>query len=266
MTNSRQAIYNDLHGGQLKTEEQANRASAVRVLDIVATYLQPASVLDVGCGIGTWLSVLGDRGVADLAGIEGAWLDRKDVVCDPTLLQVVDLESGFDLGRRFDLVISLEVAEHLSADAAEPFVQSLVRHAPVVLFSAAIPFQGGHHHVNEQFLSYWELLFGKHDFLLIDVIRGQIWHDQTVLWWLRQNIVLFAHKELIANCEPLRAAAFQTKSPHSIVHPDVYLSRMRTLNAQVEQLKRLDAFLREGGSFTTKVNDNGAIELSRLPS
>jgi len=119
MTNSRQAIYSDLHGGQLKTQEQANRASAIRVLDILTTYLQPAAVLDVGCGIGTWLSVLSDRGVADLAGIEGAWLDCKDVVCDPALLQVVDLESGFNLGRRFDLAISLEVAEHLSPAAAE---------------------------------------------------------------------------------------------------------------------------------------------------
>jgi len=132
------------------------------------------------------------------------------------------------------------------------------------VFSAAIPFQGGHHHVNEQFLSYWEALFAKHDFQLLDIFRGQIWHDQQILWWLRQNIVLVAHKDLIAGNERLRVAAAQGRTPISVVHPDVYVSRIRNLMAQIEQFKGLDAYLRQGGSFKTRIGPDGRLEVTRL--
>jgi 2-polyprenyl-3-methyl-5-hydroxy-6-metoxy-1,4-benzoquinol methylase len=262
----RRTIYSDLHGKQLKGEEQANRHSATRILDILWTYFQPTSVLDVGCGIGTWLSVLEDRGLKNLVGIEGAWLNPTDLVCNSAILEVIDLEAGFDLGRRFELVICLEVAEHLSPKASTRFVQSLCHHTSAVLFSAAIPFQGGQHHVNEQFLSYWEPLFAKHEFRLLDVIRGQIWQEKQVLWWLRQNTVLFAHKEMINANDSLRLAAHHQRAPISIVHPDVYVSRIRTLLAQVEEHKKLDAFLREGGSFKSQITPEGQLQLIRLRS
>jgi 2-polyprenyl-3-methyl-5-hydroxy-6-metoxy-1,4-benzoquinol methylase len=160
-TDTRQDIYRDLHGDQLSEQEAANAASAERILDIVMSYYHPASVLDVGCGIGTWLKVAQSRGISDIRGIEGAWLDNSGLQVDPNLLGVQDLEQSFDLGRRFDLVICLEVAEHISAIAADHFIASLTRHAPAVLFSAAIPYQGGHHHVNEQFLPYWLERFAR---------------------------------------------------------------------------------------------------------
>jgi SAM-dependent methyltransferase len=256
MNDPRKDVYEDLHGRQMKAEEQATRFSAQHILDILGEYLQPTSVLDVGCGLGTWLSVLQDRGIKDVLGVDGPWLNPKDVVCDPSVLQVTDLEAGCDLGRRFDLVVCLEVAEHLSPAAAERFVESLVRHASAVLFSAAIPFQGGHHHVNERFLSYWATLFAKHTFQPVDIIRGRIWHDQRVLWWLRQNIVLFAHKDLIAANEKLRQAA-EHQSPISVVHPDVYAQRIRDLLAQIEQFKHLEATLRQGGHFKSTVTPQG---------
>ncbi|MSP46158.1 MAG: class I SAM-dependent methyltransferase [Xanthobacteraceae bacterium] len=103
MNDARGDIYNDLHAGQLKAQEQENRQSADCILDILWQYLQPKSALDVGCGLGTWLAALQGRGVKDLRGIDGPWLKPADAVCDPALLQVCDLESKFALGRTFDL-------------------------------------------------------------------------------------------------------------------------------------------------------------------
>ena len=264
MNDPRAHAYNDLHNKQLKSEEQANRYSANRILGILENYIKPASALDVGCGIGTWLAVLRSRGTNDLCGIDGPWLRPEDAVCDPSILEVVDLESGFNLCRQFDLVICLEVAEHLSSQAAEGFIKSLTQHSSAVLFSAAIPFQGGHHHINEQFLSYWVTLFERHGFRPLDIIRGQIWHEQQVLWWLRQNIVLFARNDLIATNESLRRAL--TITPISVVHPDVYASRVKDLLVQLEQFKQLNAFLRQGGAFRSEVTAQNQFRLTRLGS
>ena len=120
----RQEIYQDLHG-LLSAQEAGNVISAQRILDIVMDYHRPASVLDVGCGLGTWLKVVQSRGISDIAGIDGAWLDVSKLRVDQRLVEVRDLEKPFDLGRRFDLVICLEVAEHLSANAADNFISSL---------------------------------------------------------------------------------------------------------------------------------------------
>ena len=145
-SDARDEIYRQLHGHQLSEQEAANAASAGRILDIVMDYYRPTSVLDVGCGIGTWLKVARSRGISDIKGIEGSWVDKTKLQVESGFVEVVDLEKSFNLGRRFDLVISLEVAEHLSESAANHFIECLTSHAPVVLFSAAIPYQGGDHH------------------------------------------------------------------------------------------------------------------------
>jgi SAM-dependent methyltransferase len=264
MSDARSDIYGDLHEGQLKAQEQANRQSAERILDILWDYLQPQSVLDVGCGIGTWLAVLQSRGINDVRGIDGPWLKSADVVCDRALLQVCDLEVKFAVGRVFDLVVCLEVAEHLSSAAAEQFISSLVSHSQAVLFSAAIPFQGGHHHVNEQFLSYWAAHFAKHDFQPIDIFRGRIWNDPQIMWWLRQNLVLFVHKDIVRTNDKLSRAASEHQGPISIVHPDMYLSRLQGLVAQLNQLQKLGEYLRAGGTFRSDVGADGQISLTRL--
>lgn len=98
-----------------------------------------------------------------------------------------DLEIGFSLARRFDLVVCLEVTEHLPERCATTFVESLTNQSDLILLSAAIPFQGGHHHVNEQFLDYWVKLFAIHAIRPLDFVRPRIWNDSRVMWWLRLN-------------------------------------------------------------------------------
>jgi SAM-dependent methyltransferase len=261
---TRQKIYQDLHSEQLSEQEAANAASATRILDILMDYYRPASVLDVGCGIGTWLKVASARGISDIRGMEGSWLDTSKLQIDSRFVEVVDLEKSFNLGRRFDLVISLEVAEHISESAADHFIECLTRHAPVVLFSAAIPYQGGDHHVNEQFLPYWVERFSRFDFRPLDVIRGRIWNDQGVLWWLRQNVVLFAEQELLARNQRLRRAAEESAAyPLSLVHPDVYLFRMRLGMQAMEKMGQLAQAFGQGGLFRVSVGSDGVVEIIR---
>lgn len=222
----RPSIYGNLHKGQLSAQEQQNRHSASVILNLLRGHRQPKSVLDVGCGLGTWLDVAREAfNLVDVEGVEGSWLDESLLQVSREVVHVLDLEKEFDLKRRFGLVICLEVAEHLSPAAATGFVDSLARHADTILFSAAIPGQGGDHHVNEQFLTYWDALFEPHGFLSYDLIRPTIWHDESILWWLRQNVVVYSK-------DPLPAPRAL-----SIVHPNVYLDRLRMLQSVIAQIQ-----------------------------
>jgi SAM-dependent methyltransferase len=223
----REPIYSDLHGEQLQRQETHNRVSAHAILSILFERYKPRSLVDVGCGLGTWLSVAQELGVAEIAGLEGAWLDRKLARVPSSAITPADLEKPFDLGRRFDLAITLEVAEHLSESAAKGFVESLTRHADVVLFSAAIPFQGGHHHVNEQFPDYWRQIFAALGYLPVDLIRPRIWDRSDVLLWLRQNILVYAREALTRAGGPF--AGMAASGPLALVHPEMYIERLTML-------------------------------------
>ena len=138
--------------------------SARRVLPLVFQYVQPASVVDVGCGEGAWLSEFCAAGVRDYLGVDGDYVDRTKLLIEPDRFQAADLAQGIDLGRRFDLAVCLEVAEHLPQSAAGRFVAALAALSDVVLFSAAIPQQLGTDHINLQWPGYWRELFVRHGY------------------------------------------------------------------------------------------------------
>ncbi|KRA46183.1 class I SAM-dependent methyltransferase [Devosia sp. Root635] len=152
-------------------------------------------VADIGCGTGTWLAAALEAGTEATFGIEGDWvtpamLDDARIAFAPQ-----DLEKRF-AGPRVDLALSLEVAEHLSPARADSFVADLVALAPAVLFSAAIPGQGGVGHLNEQWQSWWAERFAAHGYRAYDVIRPAIWTDDAIPAWYRQNVVLYLAEPL----------------------------------------------------------------------
>lgn len=253
----RNAIYNDLHSKQLSSEERQNEISSRMILTILFRYMKPLSVLDVGCGLGTWLKVASEMGVPGIYGIDGPWLDISQLRIPASMTEKRDLETPFDLGRRFDLAICLEVAEHLFEKSAAEFVGTLTRHAPVVLFSAAIPGQGGHHHVNERFLPYWAELFRHRRYRPLDIIRSEIWDYPEVHWWLRQNAVLFVHEDMIGTNDKFREAFAKPRGPLSLVHPEVY-SRF------VDSSNGLLRIIGQGGTFEITPQPNGTLQITRL--
>jgi SAM-dependent methyltransferase len=259
---SRDAIYQHLHTGQLSQQESQNRESARKILSLVFDYARPQSILDVGCGLGTWLSVCQELGVADVRGIEGQWLDASQLLVDRGLVTTVDLEQAFSLHRKFDMAICLEVAEHVSPSAAQSLIASLAAHSDIVLFSAAIPHQGGHHHVNEQFLDYWKDDFARHAFQPVDFIRPVIWNDPAVLWWLRQNALLFVHERTLAVNDRLRQEAAILR-PLSIVHPAVYQSRLQQATRNASEHAALVQLLSQGGTFDVTRTSDGRFTVTR---
>ena len=260
----RSAIYDDLHHNQILQQDEANQYSAREILSRLFGHFRPRSVVDVGCGIGTWLAAARDFGVTDVVGIEGDWLDKKLARIPGHLITTLDLEKGFDLARTFDLAICLEVAEHLSPESATRFVESLTAHAGVILFSAAIPFQGGHHHVNEQFPDYWSNLFRGSGYQPVDFIRRAIWDDRSVLWWLRQNILVFAKQELATGDGPF-AGLSQGAGPLAIVHPEVYLAKLRSLQSLIEERDKLIALLGSGKPISVEHGPDGELKITAGP-
>lgn len=174
-----------------KTQSSNSRESAEIVLPEVFDLVHPASVVDIGCGAGTWLRVARNIGAETILGLDGPWVSDKVLKVPRESFCTCDLSNPPTETPSGDLALCLEVGEHLPASAAPGLVRFLTRIAPVVLFSAAIPGQGGHHHVNEQWHSYWAELFGKQGFRTADCLRGKFWNDERIAYWYRQNMLLF---------------------------------------------------------------------------
>ncbi|MDV3249968.1 class I SAM-dependent methyltransferase [Devosia sp. BK] len=161
--------------------------AASRIFGSLPKGLKRDGVADIGCGTGTFLAA---SGASYRFGMEGDWV-RPEMLDDPGIdFRGHNLEQPFS-GPKVDLVLSLEVAEHLAPSRAESFVADLAAMAPAVLFSAAIPGQGGVGHVNEQWPSFWAGLFAAHGLKPHDVIRDQIWTDDAIPAWYRQNVILW---------------------------------------------------------------------------
>jgi SAM-dependent methyltransferase len=165
--------------------------SARGLLPILLDQLQVREVLDVGCGQGAWLCVWQELGVAQVTGVDGDYVDRSRLLFPAESFVPNDLSDVFDLGRRFDFAMSLEVAEHLPAASAAGLVDSLVRHSDRILFSAAQKGQGGDNHVNEQGLEYWRELFARHGYIPIDYVRPRVLNNDRIEPWYRYNPLLY---------------------------------------------------------------------------
>ena len=172
-------------------------ASPRAIVPIVHDFIHPTSVIDVGCGTGAWLAVFLEHGVQRILGLDGAHVNPDWLKISKSCFRPVDLTQQIKIEERFDLALCLEVAEHLPLAASGRLIDFLVKAAPWVLFSAAIPLQGGANHVNEQWHEYWHEEFKKRNYMKLDIVRKQIWTDKRIDYWYRQNIYLYASNDLV---------------------------------------------------------------------
>lgn len=207
-----------------QTIREGSRASARAIVPLVVDLVAPASVVDLGCGTGAWLATFVEHGISDVLGIDGESMQTELLEIPKERFVARDLSRPVSLERRFELAVCLEVAEHLSHESADDLVDSLVAAAPVVLFSAAIPGQGGEGHVNEQWPDYWVERFARRDYLAVDCIRRRVWEDPAVEYWYAQNSFLFvARGELEVRPRLRRERELANGFPVSVVHPRKYV-------------------------------------------
>lgn len=201
-------------------------SAAVSAVEVFKHYMTqfpkswiPGTVLDIGCGLGEWASVetLGwkYRGLDFRVPKESLRIPlEKYIEMDlTTLKQGMEVETA-DLIGRADVVLCLEVAEHLPEEVAHNLVRFLTSLGEKVLFSAAIPHQGGEGHVNEQWQSYWGDLFSKEGY-----VGTQPWErgwdrNEKIDLWYRQNMILFISDDPFLDIE---------NTVNDYVHPEMYL-------------------------------------------
>ncbi|MEM9731051.1 MAG: methyltransferase domain-containing protein [Myxococcota bacterium] len=200
--------------------------SADAIVPLVYEALAPNSILDLGCGCGVWLSRWMKAGATDALGVDGDYIDPRALEVPRANFMASDLSSRIDLGRKFDLAQSLEVAEHLPESRAGGFVADLCGHADVVLFGAAPPGQGGENHVNEQPYDYWRAHFASQGFDAYDFVRPLVVHDDAVAPWHRYNPVLYVRDDLAASL-PENIARTRVPAHESIkdLSPPAYRAR-----------------------------------------
>jgi SAM-dependent methyltransferase len=237
--------------------------SAREIVPLVLRLVQPRSVVDVGCGIGTWLSVFREHGVRDVCGMDGGWVDTTMLIIPEDRFLAVDLRRPLPVDRRFDLAVSVEVAEHLPDECARTFVDSLTRLAPVVLFSAAIPFQGGTGHINEQWPEYWVKYFSENGYAVVDCIRRTVWQNPNVEWYYAQNALMFVSPDFLMRSPALHDELARTATGQlSLVHPRKYLEAIADMRRLLLTTQDIAAVIPPGDRFILVDHDTLRRELA----
>lgn len=197
------------------------------IVPLLVDYFKPTSVIDIGCGIGNFLAEFKKMGVSKVLGVDDDTASNSlrlhNLSSNEFLLQ--DLNQPFTVNGKFDIALCLEVAEHLNEQSADALVGSLVRSSDIVIFSAAIPFQGGQYHINEQWQDYWQQKFQQFNYLPIDLIRPLIWDNTNVKYWYKQNIIVY----ISVSHTFFSVSNNQSSRYFNLVHPDNYIPQVSYL-------------------------------------
>jgi SAM-dependent methyltransferase len=218
-----------------------SRQSAKLVVPHLMELVEPKSVVDVGCGTGSWLEVFREHGVGDVLGYDADGVPRSLLEIAEEEFRVADVTREIEPERRFDLALCLEVAQFNPKDAAARIVANLTALAPVVLFSAGIPGQGGGGE-NQRWPPYWARHFEDHGFVCVDCVRPRIWEEPDVKSWYVQNMLLFADRGLL-DSRPRLAHEYELAKdrPLSLVHPRVFKTqRGRVVRLEAELAERAE--------------------------
>lgn len=211
-----------------------NLQAPQQIVPLLVNLFNPNNVIDVGCGLGTFLHEFQENGVKKIHGIDGAWADKQLLSKYISLqnFEEVDLEQPYHNKEKFDLAICLEVAEHLKPECAPIIVETLSNLSDVIIFSAAVPHQGGMNHINEQWPFYWEKLFNKQGYKMLDIIRPIIWNNPNIFVWYKQNMFVMAKEKLVDSINA--KVSSYPKNVIDIIHPELYELKCKLLGDAYE--------------------------------
>lgn len=249
-------------------KEQASMSyeSACLFMPHVMKYCNnPKSVIDLGCGVGTWLKAFKEFGVNNIKGIDGNTIDEKFLYVDRKFISIENLEKlNLNTGKKYDLATSLEVAEHLSEVCSENFLDVLCSYSDNILFSAALPYQGGINHINEQPPEYWYNKFIKRGYYCFDILRKEFLNNTNLPYGCyAQNAFIYTK-----NPEYLKSLGFEpeTKAPMYFYHPwyvETYYKLMEKYKQENQEIKQQLA-LKKKLFYTTKIGNRRIISFAGI--
>ena len=223
-TTLNQLRYSTAYYGEIS---QSSRRSAAEMLPVLFDILKPSSVIEIGSGTASWLRAAIDLGASDSIAVDGPWVNENELLIEKSRFVQHDLSRPLKLDRKFDLAISLEVAEHLPAASADTMVETLVQHSDCLLFGAAIPLQGGTQHINEQWPLYWIDKLDKRGFECFDLVRPLFWQNDAIAPYYIQNTFLFLRRgsphHAAGEISRLVAEQYKKSWTMAFVHPRQYL-------------------------------------------
>jgi len=218
-------------------ESTHNIQSPGRIVPFIVEIFSPKSIIDVGCGIGTFLYEFKKHGVKEVLGLDGKWVNKNKLLIANDEFIETNLEQPIQMVKKYDFVLCLEVAEHISEKSADVLVNSLIGLGKVIAFSAAIKKQGGQNHINEQPFSYWKEKFEKKGYYVIDLFRPLFWNDEKIQWWYKQNMYLLVHNSIDKNILQIENKYFSEND--LIIHPELYYERMKEYENKCLELKKI---------------------------
>ncbi|WP_289027922.1 sulfotransferase domain-containing protein [uncultured Paraglaciecola sp.] len=247
-------IYNDsFYDLQSKESFESALIVLTKLRELLAENIELSSVVDFGCGVGSWLAAAKQVSFETVLGTDGDYVSRDKLMISKHEFIANDLSKPSSIAlplEKCDLALTLEVAEHLPEDAADDFVTKITSMSDLILFSAAIPYQGGHGHVNENWLEYWEDKFKSNGYVAVDLLRPMLWNNKKVCWWYRQNLIVFIKIDKLS-CLP---TGTPINLPLSIIHPEQYL-----LAVHREKTSR-NFSLKQDISYLSAFNDKDEVE------
>ncbi|MBI2743277.1 MAG: class I SAM-dependent methyltransferase [Chlamydiales bacterium] len=176
-------------GTDILHEHQFDRPLAAALAEFFKTE-QATSVVDFGCGTGEYV----DHFLKEKINCEGYDGNPDSAKISNVPVKVVDLSQPFNLGRRFDWVLSIEVGEHLPKQFERTFIENLHQHnAKGVVLSWAVKGQGGFGHFNEQDNSYIKSIMLEQGYENDLEAEGKL-RQAAKLPWFKNTLMVFRKK------------------------------------------------------------------------
>ena len=187
------AIYDEVFFAEWGKANEPYVRSAEIIMNVLLEEFAPKRIADIGCGCGVYAHSFGKKGV-EVFALDGATPPAEHAF--PISIHVQDITVPFEnKWSRFDFALCLEVAEHIPEALSDAFLDNLARFSDTIVMSAAAPYQGGHHHVNEQPKRYWVKRLAERGYAYNRARTGRISEGcqaaRIPLMWIAQQVSVY---------------------------------------------------------------------------